>query len=69
MMPRIWLAVSDGESATDRLWQTTHRSCAATSWTVFSSTGAATARDGVQAPASSRRIASARARPLITTAP
>ncbi len=29
MMARIWLAVSDGESATERLWQTTQRSWAA----------------------------------------
>src|SRR5207247_602517 len=33
MMPRIWFAISEGESATERFWQTTHRSCAATSRT------------------------------------
>ena len=32
-MPRIWLAISDGESATDRFWHTTQRSWAATSYT------------------------------------
>ena len=41
MMPRIWFAVSDGESATDRLWQTTQRRSAPIARTAFSSTGAA----------------------------
>src|SRR5712691_12171426 len=41
MIWRIWFAVSEGESATERVWHTTQRSWAASSWTTRSSTGTA----------------------------
>jgi hypothetical protein len=53
--PRIWLAISDGESATERFWQTTQRSWLATSWTACSFTWVA----GCCAPAGATHAQSA----------
>ena len=58
---RIWLAISDGESATERFWHTTQRSCAATSCTACSSTARA---GGCAATAkATRTVRAARAGP------